>query len=190
MTCRGRRGSIMVTKVSDERVLPWRRAVGRLVEFSRTFCEFLIVAMMLLITIEVVARSFFRFSLQMVDEVSVYLLVAVTFLAVNVSLHEKALFRVAFLHDRLAARLQSILQLLFNVLSLGFAIIMEYQLIRLVISSYSRNNVAPTLLATPIYLPQLIMPIGMALMLVILVAEIAHNLTDIFRTRIEGTDSE
>jgi len=133
------------------------------------------VAMMILITVEVVSRTFFNYSLQITDEVSSYLLVAVTFLGIGISLREGALFRVDFLYARFSARRKSGLEVLFNILSLGFILLAEYQILRFLVSSIERGITAPTLLATPLYLPQLVMPVGMGFVILVLFAEIRKN---------------
>jgi TRAP-type C4-dicarboxylate transport system permease small subunit len=46
----------------------------------------------------------------------------------------------------------------------------------LVISSYTGGYVEPTILATPLFIPQLVMPVGVVLMIVVLLAEIGNDL--------------
>jgi TRAP-type C4-dicarboxylate transport system permease small subunit len=49
----------------------------------------------------------------------------------------------------------------FDLLSLLFCGIVLWQLTRFVASTYRSEDVAPTLLATPLWIPQAVMPIGM-----------------------------
>ena len=147
----------------------------------RRTCEFLIVAMALLITAEVVSRELFDYSLQVTHEIAGYLLVAVAFLSIGVSLHDRALFRVEILFGRLPKRGQDILQLVFDLLALGFGLLLEYHLIQLVLSSYSRGFKEATILATPLYLPQLVMPVGVGFMIVVLLAQILGGARALFR---------
>ena len=139
---------------------------------QKWICELLVVTMALLITAEVISREIFGHSLQVTHEIAGYLLVAVAFLSIGISLNDKALFRVEFLFGRLPRRGQVILQLIFDLLALGFSLLLEYQLIQLVASSYSRGFKEATILATPLYLPQLVMPLGVGLMIVVLSAQI------------------
>jgi TRAP-type transport system small permease protein len=156
------------------------RMFARLILVQKRLCGLLIVVMVLLIIAEVVCRNVFNFSLQITHEVAGYLLVAVTFLGIGVSLHDRALFRVEFLFSRLPARGQHILQLVFDLLALGFGVILDYQLVRLVVSSYTRGVREATILATPLYIPQIVMPVGVSLMIVVLLAHIWGDLRALY----------
>jgi len=134
--------------------------------------ELVMLAMVALITTEIVSRTFFDFSLEISDEVSGYLLVAITFLGVSASMRSDVMFRVEFIINLLPPIGKTTAMLVLYLLSLNFAAVLDYQLIRLVISSYERAVVANTLLATPQYLPQLIMPIGMTLLVIELVIQV------------------
>lgn len=158
-----------------------RSAFIRLVAFQKWVCGFLIVAMALLIASEVVSREVFDYSLQVTHELAGYLLVAVAFLSIGVSLHERALFRVEFLFARLPKRGQAVLQLVFDLLALGFGSLLLYQLIQFVASSYSRGFKEATILATPLYLPQIVMPVGVSLMIMVLLAQIVAGACALIR---------
>lgn len=147
------------------------RGVDRLLGGGEVACEIVMVAMMLLVTVEVVCRTLFNFSLQITDEVSGYLLVAATFLGISISLKEGSLFRVDFLYARFGPRLKNSLEFLFSLFSLGFIVLAEYQIVRLIVSSIEREVTAPTLLATPLYIPQLVMPVGVALVILVLLGD-------------------
>lgn len=147
---------------------PPERALGWLITFERILCGVMIVAMTLLVSIEVVCRSFLNFSLLLTEEVTSYLLVGVAFLGMGVALGDRMLFRVEFLFDSLPARMQAILQFFFDILSLVFALILTWQLVRLVMNTFQRDIVAPTILQTPLYLPQSFMAFGAATIVLIL----------------------
>lgn len=150
-----------------------RGAIDLLFSVTMWLSELVMLAMMTLITTEIVSRTFFGFSLEISDEVSGYLLVAITFLGVNAAMRSDTMFRVGFLFERLTPRAQIAATLVFYLLALGFSTVLDYEIIRLVISSYRRNVVAPTLLATPQYLPQFVMAIGMTLLLIELAIQAA-----------------
>ncbi len=145
--------------------------LGRLIGADRAACEVALLAMMVVITVEVVLRSAFRYSLEFTDEVSGYLLVAVTFLSIGISLHEGALFRVDFLYNRFPSGFRLAVDFLYSAFSTVFVIVVDYQIFRLLVSSIRRGMTAPTLLGTPLYLPQLIMPIGMTFVVLLLLAD-------------------
>lgn len=166
------------------------KIMDKIVEATRVVCEVLVTVMMLLITSEVILRSAFNFSLQISDEISGYLLVGLTFLAVTIALQEGALFRVEFFFDRLPMRIQGVFRLGFDVLSLTVAAVLEYELVFLVITSFTRENKSLSLIATPLYIPQLVMPIGMAILLLMFLASIVKDVRDIVKSISVSPDKE
>lgn len=166
----------MVEEVEDRPVPGWERAVDRLIGLGRIGAEASLAAMMLLITLEVICRSFLGFSLTIVDETCGYLVVALLFLGVGYSLREQALLRVEFIINVLPRRVRPVVELFYDLAALGISLVLLYQLARLAVSSWERGMVAPTLMETPIYIPQVVMPLGAALLVLGLLAEIARDL--------------
>lgn len=152
------------------------RAIDRLTVLGMYGAEACLAAMMILIAVEVVCRSFLNFSIIIVDETCGYLVAAMLFLGAAYSLRQQALLRVEFIITALPARLRPAVDLVYDVLSLGFALILLHQMGRLAYSSWDRGMVAPTLMETPIWLPQLVLPAGAVLLVLALAAEIARDL--------------
>jgi TRAP-type C4-dicarboxylate transport system permease small subunit len=50
--------------------------------------------------------------------------------------------------------------IVFDVLSLAFCLLLVWQLSRFVLQTWRAGDVAPTLLATPLWIPQSLMPLG------------------------------
>lgn len=142
-----------------------RRGAGdALIRASRTVAEAAIVAMMLLIVVDIAARSVLDVSLLISDEISGYMLVLMTFFGAADALRHGALLRIEIVLSRLGSRLQAGICALFDLLALGLTTIVLWQVTALTWSTWTRRMVAPTLLETPLWLPQLAMPIGCALL--------------------------
>src|SRR5262249_55400140 len=105
----------------------------------------ILVGMTAMVTLEVLLRSFLNTSLGFADEVAAYLLVAMTFLGMSVSHHEDAHFRIGLLYDRFPAALRRWLDLVWDVLALGFAALVTYYLVLQVQQTYIRRIVSMTL---------------------------------------------
>lgn len=176
--------------MSDRQAQLPRRQKGRLLHllFSANLiiAELVMVAMAGLILVEIVLRGIFRTSLQFTDEVSAYLLVAVTFLGLSASIRGGTMFRVEFIHRLMPRHGQLATELLFNTASLAFTVLLTYHLVMLAISSYERDVLSETLLRTPQFIPQMIMPIGMALLALALLVLVIGNVAELFRGRREG----
>jgi TRAP-type C4-dicarboxylate transport system permease small subunit len=139
-------------------------------------CEFAVaaalLAMVLIIAVDVFARSLLGFSLQMSDEMCGYLLVAATFLSVPVSLAHDGFHHVELIQARLTPRGRLISRLGFDVLALVVCTILDWQFIRLELSAWNSGAMAPSVMMTPLWIPQLSLPLGMSLVCLLLIAAI------------------
>lgn len=143
---------------------------------SEAVCALALVAMIVLIGAEALARNILHTSLQMADEVGGYLLVAVSFLSLSVAEAHGAYHRVELVQARLSPRARLISSIVFDLLSLATCLVLTWQLTRLVLNSWHTEDVAPTPLLTPLWLPQVTMPIGIALLCYSLLRTIAAKL--------------
>lgn len=132
----------------------------------------ILVFLTLLVTLEVVSRSLFNVSFHMVEEVTGYLVIALTLLGAGLSLRDGTLFRVAFLFDKLPPTARPALMAVFSLLGVGMCGVLIWQTCRLVASSYARGNVAPTVLMTPLWIPQMLLPFGLAVIAVFLIEQL------------------
>jgi TRAP-type C4-dicarboxylate transport system permease small subunit len=123
--------------------------------------EAALVAMLLLIAVDIVTRALLNFSFEVSDEVGGYMLVAISFLSLSACQVHGSFHQVEFVQARLSPRWRVISQLIFGLLSLTACALLAWQFVRLEMSSWRFGDVAPTYLATPLWLPRLPMALGM-----------------------------
>jgi len=169
---------------SLSRLGPGDRVIG----LSRVVAEGAIVAMMLLIVVDILCRSLLDISLLISDEISGYMLVLMTFFGAADALRHGALLRIEIVLSRLVVRLQAGLCAIFDVLALGLTLIVLWQVTALTWSTWTRRMVAPTLLETPLWLPQLAMPIGCALLAFAFLLELRDHARAAFAADSVGGD--
>jgi TRAP-type transport system small permease protein len=132
------------------------------VEWScKVASEAAMLIMLALIAIDIATRALFNFSLEVSDEVGGYMLVLICFLSLSACHANSSFHRVEFVQARLSPVGRSISHLIFELLSLAASILIAWQFIRLVLSSWRFGDVAPSYLATPLWLPKLPMALGM-----------------------------
>lgn len=141
-----------------------------------TACGLFLLAMIALIGAEAIARNLFGTSLQITDEVGGYLLVAVTFLSMSVAEANGAFHRVEFVQMRLSRSARIISQIIFDLMSLAASMLVSWQLVRLALNSWHSEDVAPTPLQTPLWLPQVSMGLGMILLCLALLRTIVMKI--------------
>lgn len=131
---------------------------------AERLCQAILIAMMVMIGAEVVARGVAHHSFEVTDELGGYLLVALTFLSFSVCQVDQTFHRVEFVQARLGERGRAWSELLFDGLSFGFTLILLWQTARLVLVAWQSGETAPTNLATPLWMPYLSMPVGCAVL--------------------------
>ena len=131
-----------------------------------------LVAMVLVILVEVVTRSFFHFSFEVVDEVGGYLTVAVSFLALAPAQARKAFHNVALVQNRLSAAARKGWLAFFHFLALAFSLTVTVAMVRYVYRSWQQGDAASTVMRTPLWIPQSVMVVGMTVLCLVLAAEL------------------
>jgi TRAP-type C4-dicarboxylate transport system permease small subunit len=175
----------MATDPEPDR-LPDRYRGKWLIDVSIALCGAMLVAMVLLVASDVICRSVFGFDLEVTEELAGYMLVAFSFLSLAGCAAHGAYHRVEMLTGRLSQPMRHRLNIVFMITSLGLALVLDYELTELVLSSYTDDVVAPTLLATPLWIPQLSLPIGTSLLCVALAIMLVRMLVA-GRARPQGT---
>jgi TRAP-type C4-dicarboxylate transport system permease small subunit len=123
-------------------------------------CGLALLVMIVLIGTEAIMRNVFGSSMQIVDEVCGYLLIAVTFLSMSVSEAHRSFHRVELFLSRVSRSARQKLMIAFDFVSLAACMVLTWQLTRLAMNSWRSEDVAPTPLQTPLWLPQVAMGLG------------------------------
>lgn len=145
---------------------------GPIETLAEWLCAAALLAMIGLIGTEAIVRNVFGGSLQITDEICGYLLVAVTFLSMAVSEAHRAFHRVELFLIRLSPVTRQKAMLGFDIVSLAGCALLTWQLARFTLNAFRTGDVAPTLLQTPLWLPQAAMPLGTLLLCYALVRSI------------------
>ncbi len=140
------------------------RFIDRLSAVGGWIAAAAVAAIVVLVTIEIVARSLFGKSTQITDEICGYLNVTVLFLGMAMSLRDGANVRVEIFYERLQGKAALLIRWLIVLVSLTYMAIATAILLRYVGYSYSRGLVSTTIAQTPLWLPQGIMIVGSMLL--------------------------
>jgi TRAP-type C4-dicarboxylate transport system permease small subunit len=159
----------------EEKEAPFHPAPSWMERGCMVICEIGIVVMAVIVLVEIVTRNLFGFSFEASEELGGYIIVAISFLSLPVCQVYRSYHHVQFVQERLSPRMKAASHVLFDVLSLGFCLLLVWQLTRFVMQSYRSEDVAMTLLATPLWIPQSLMPLGALAASVSLARTLAGN---------------
>ncbi|MBI3199686.1 MAG: TRAP transporter small permease [Rhodospirillales bacterium] len=161
---------------------PDRGALDRFVGYIAQACGVLaalaIVVILVIVCAEAVLRQF-QSSLLVTDEIAGYLNAAAIFLGLAWTLREGGFIRVEILYDRATGSLRRAIRWLIVLSATAFAAILLWVCTRHVIYAFDSNTRAVSILDTPEWIPQSVMVVGLAVLLLQLVAWIVGRVRDI-----------
>lgn len=165
--------------------IPRRSLMGRgseaVIVAGLSVAKLAVVAMLIIITSEIVARSVFGLSLMVAEEFAGYLLLVMTFSGAAFCLRDGALLRVTFFLFAMPARMRMLADSVLNTLSLLLILtVVAYQAI-FNWSTWTRGMVAPTLSEIPLWIPQVAMPVGSLILAIALVLELRDSFSGLPR---------
>ena len=148
----------------------------------RLVSEIALVVMLVLTVVDIATRALFNHSFEVSDEVGGYMLVVITFFSLAVCHANGSFHEVEFVQARLSERGRILSRILFELIALAACLLLTWQFIRFEVSSWRFDSHAPTYLNTPLWLPQLAMPLGMAALCFALMRTLALDLRRLQRT--------
>jgi TRAP-type C4-dicarboxylate transport system permease small subunit len=154
------------------------RFVGGLAHACGVLAALAIVAILVMVCTETVLRQF-QSSLLVTDEIAGYLNAAAIFLGLAWTLREGGFIRVEILYDRATGGLRQAIRWLIVLTAGGFTAIMLWMCTRHVIYAFERDTRAVSMLDTPEWIPQSVMVLGLAVLLLQLLAWIVGRVRDI-----------
>jgi TRAP-type C4-dicarboxylate transport system permease small subunit len=144
------------------------RPFGPIERISLWLSSACMIGMVLLILAEILLRGVFNTTTEHSDELVGYILVGLTFLSLALCQSGGAFHRVELVQMRLGPRGKAVSALVFDLLSFGYVALTGWYFIQFVMSSWRREAMASTTLSTPLWIPESVMILGAALLLVAL----------------------
>ena len=123
-----------------------------------------ILATAIIVAYEVVLRFVFNAPTEWVNETSVYLVMVSAFLGFAPALAAGKHISVDLVVSNLLPAANKALKLLVSLLGLLFSLVFLYTSAEMVLNSYRLNMLSVSTLRVPLYLPQMALPVGFALL--------------------------
>ena len=159
------------------------KRLGRMVESLSNlvgyFSGWLVPAMAILVFIEVISRYVFRRALLVGDEFAAYMLVALCFLGAAYTWREKGHVRITALVSRLPTKVASWLRLVTLTLVFLFVVGLCQASYGFMAMSFKLHMASASWLRFPLQGPHMTLPIGFAILAVIVMVDIARTIKNI-----------
>ena len=137
--------------------------VNKLSLWAAYLSAVLLISLTLLILTEIFIRYFFNMSTMIADEYSGYLYLASIFLVFAYTFNEDAHIRINIITSKMSKKSNRFIDVfagLITIAILGFTL---YRTILFTYDSYEMQMVSESVSATPLYLTQLVMPLGITI---------------------------
>ena len=137
--------------------------INKLSLWGAYLASLLLVSLVCLVLTEIVIRHFFDMSTMIADEYSGYIYLASIFLGLAYTFNEKAHIRINIVTSRLSEKSNNIIDMVTGIISIVALSFVFYRTILFTYDSYQMEMLSEAVSETPLYLTQVVMPLGMAL---------------------------
>ena len=154
------------------------RFVNKLSLWGAYLSALLLVSLTLLILTEIFIRYFFNLSTMIADEYGGYLYLALIFLGLAYTFNEDAHIRINILTSKMSEKSNRFVDVIAGIITILILLFTLYRTILFTYDSYSMEMVSEAVSATPLYLTQLVMPLGITLFLLVVIVFVLKGLTN------------
>ena len=137
--------------------------VNKLSLWGAYLSSILLVSLVLLILTEIFIRYFFNTSTLIADEYSGYLFLASVFLGLSYTFKENAHIRINILTSRISEKSNKFIDIFAGSITIVVLLFALYRTILFTFDSYEMEMLSESVSQTPLYLTQLVMPLGLSL---------------------------
>jgi len=155
------------------------KIIERFSTWGLSISSLLILMMSLIITTEVICRSFLNFSILVADEFSGYFCVGVACLGVADSLRSNSFVKIDFLYERLSEKWKNISFLVVRLISFIYIAIVLKSACGFVMTSYKYKMTSMFMTKTPLFYPQFLIVIGLVFLIGQIVVDIKDGIKNI-----------
>lgn len=151
-------------------------AIEGLCRAGAFFSAICMAAIVILIVLEIFLRMFFGFSTMVSSEFSGYLLVGLVAMSLGYTLQHEAHIRITLIWGILPLKWKNRVDITVAAVSVAVTCFAIYHSVLLVQQTYTRGMTADTISETPLWIPQITIPVGLSLFLLQLVNFIFRRL--------------
>jgi TRAP-type transport system small permease protein len=131
-----------------------------------------LAAIVILVTLEVILRTFFSTSTLISDEFSAYFFIGLLYFGASYALSKQRHITINIVTSRISDRLRRIFFRFTTILTLPVCVLICWRGWELVATTIKHGTLAASVVATPLYLPMMIVPLGLSVLALQALAEV------------------
>ena len=153
----------------------------KIIKYSGYLASVLFVSIGFIISYEVVMRYIFNSPTIWVNEISRFLQIWATYLALTYTFHKKEFIRITVLYDKLNEKGKKILDFISDIFILTFSLFVLYFGWLIAYDSFKVGRTSSTILDVPSFLTELAIPLCFGFLVIRVIVEIFKFLKDLFK---------
>ena len=156
--------------------------LDKLIKYSGYLSSLLFISIGFIISFEVIARYVFNAPTIWVNEISRFLQIWATYLALMYSFHKKDFIRITFVYDRLGEAGKKLLVFISFIVMIIFGSVVVYYGWVIAYDSLERGRTSSTILDIPAFWTELAIPLCFSFFVLRILLEIIVYMRDFFRS--------
>ncbi|MGA1113158.1 MAG: TRAP transporter small permease subunit [Candidatus Pelagibacter sp.] len=153
-----------------------------IIKYSGYLASWLFVSIGFIVFYEVVMRYIFNSPTIWVEEISRFLQIWATYLALTYSFHKRDFIRITFIYDKLSLRGQRFLDIISFVFIIFFSSVVVYYGWIIAKDSFDVGRTSSSMLDLPAFISEFAIPICFGFLLLKVVIELVKNILILFKS--------
>ena len=153
-----------------------------IIKYSGYLASWLFVSIGFIVFYEVVMRYIFNSPTIWVEEISRFLQIWATYLALTYSFHKRDFIRITFIYDKLSLRGQRFLDIIPFVFIIFFSSVVVYYGWIIAKDSFDVGRTSSSMLDLPAFISEFAIPICFGFLLLKVVIELVKNILILFKS--------
>jgi C4-dicarboxylate transporter DctQ subunit len=154
----------------------------KFIKYSGYLASSLFVLIGFIVSFEVISRYLFNSPTVWVNEISTFLQIWATYVALTYSFHFKEFIRITVIYDRVSDKAKKFLDFISFLVMIIFTSFVVYYGWLIAHDSFETGRTSSTILDLPSFLTEYAIPIGFGLLLLRLVVEVFNYIINFIRT--------
>ena len=153
-----------------------------IIKYSGYLASWLFISIGFIVFYEVVMRYIFNSPTIWVEEISRFLQIWATYLALTYSFHKRDFIRITFIYDKLSLRGQRFLDIISFVFIIFFSSVVVYYGWIIAKDSFDVGRTSSSMLDLPAFISEFAIPICFGFLLLKVVIELIKNILILFKS--------
>lgn len=155
--------------------------MDKIIKYSGYLASGLFISIGFIISYEVISRYVFNAPTIWVNEISRFLQIWATYLALTYSFHKKDFIRITVLYDKIGDRGKKILDFISTIFIIFFSVFVVYYGWLIAYDSLEVGRTSSTILDLPSFLTELAIPLCFGFLLIRVLIEFIKFILDFFK---------